>query len=283
LMYLSYGTGPHVSEVIFSIFSCLYHLQPSDAVRIVVYTDDPSPFEKLPVHIEQISTEQMRDWAGPKDYLHRRKIMALATALEKFATPVIMIDGDTYFRRSPEHLFTRVGVGKSLMNLREGELGYLVAQGYLRHHLPGLSFTLSDGDRYDLRAESPMHNAGVLGIHPSDAGLLKKTLELCDAIYLASSGLTSEQIAFTQVLLRHTQVASCRDVLFHYHEKFIRDPFRERLPRWLEESANLPLEERVAVMYHHRPKPPLSKKLKAAIKRPLKRLGFFRHDLQTST
>ena len=169
------------------------------------------------------------------------------------------------------------------MHVREGEIGYLAANGYMRQRLPGLAFTVNDGDRYDLKPETPMHNAGVIGIHPDDALLVGKVLELTDAIHAAAASWLSEQVAFSCVLNRHTHVSSCRDVIFHYHEYFIRDAFRLKLPGWMRETAALSVQERAKVLHARRPRPPLKKKLKALIKRPLKRLGFHRHDLNTST
>ncbi len=283
LLYLSYGAGPHVDEAIFSVLSATRQRRPTDPFDIVILTDDPAPYAGLPVVIEHVPAEHLTEWGGPLNFGHRRKIMALAHALRRFAVPVVMIDADTYFHCSPARLFGRVGKGRSLMHLREGELGYLVAHGYMKQRLPGLSFTLADGERYELTKESPMHNAGVVGIHPDDAGLVDKTRELADAIHAAAASWLSEQLAFSCVLNRHTQVSSCRDVIFHYHEWFIRNPFRERLPDWMRETATLPVGARADALHLRRPKSPLGKKLRAIIKRPLKRLGYHRHDLNTST
>ena len=101
LLYLSYGSGPHQQEVIFSALSA-HHCSPAnDDYRIWIYTDDAEMFKNLPVEIQFISTDQWNDWAGPKRFNHRRKILALKHALQHHEGPVVLLDGDTWPHKQP--------------------------------------------------------------------------------------------------------------------------------------------------------------------------------------
>ena len=284
LVFYSYGPGPHVAETVFAVLSAvrLDGVSPAD-YQVVVVTDAPDAFAGLPVAVEPVTPEQVRHWAGPANFNHRIKIGVIQHVLARRGGPVVMVDGDCYFLKSSARLFDRVGPGRSVMHVREGELGHLAALGYDRNRLAELSIDLgSAGGRYAFSLTTPMWNAGVLGIDPADAPRLDEVLALTDAVHAAVPTKVSEQLAFSVVLGRHNRVTPTRDVVFHYHQFFIRDPFRQRLPPLMRETADLPPAERAAALFPHRPVAPTGKRIKAAFKRALKPLGLFKHDLETS-
>ncbi len=284
LVFLSYGSGPQPDEIAFAVLSAVRFdgAEPA-AYRMVVVTDAPGRFAGLPVTLEAVSAEQMNAWRGPAGFGHRVKIEALRHATRDGAGKAIFVDSDVYFRRSPAELFDRIGPGRAIMHVMEGTVGHLHALGHYRHRLAALSLDLGPTmGRYDVGPDTHDWNAGVVGIDPADAPRLADVLALTDAIYAAVPSVVSEQLAFTLVLNRHTRLSPAIDVVFHYHQHFIRDAFRLGLPDLLRSTAHLPPAERAAAVYAHRPLPPLVKKLKAAFKRSLKPLGLFKHDLETS-
>jgi hypothetical protein len=282
LLYTSFGPGPHIEEILFSASSALLKCKNRDAFRLVIFTDDPRPFESLEADLVTIDQTHINEWLGSYNYLFRRKICAIAAALRKFDAPVVVVDGDTYFRKPPEELFNRISPGHALMHLHEGRIGHLVALGPQRAQLAALKVQTTDGNTYQFHPDSQLWNAGIIGLHPADVECTDRTLHLCDAISKATSNRISEQIAFTEILSKNTTLHPCQDVIFHYHERFMRDPFRASLPSLLEQTTKLPLAQRPQWLYTHRPKPPLRKKLVASIKRRLKPFGLFKSDLNTS-
>ena len=123
LIYLSYGQGPHIDELVYSVLSALHHLVGgSGGFRIVVYTDDSAAFGELPVHLELLSEKVLAEWAGPCDFNHRRKIFAIKNALEKFGDRLIYCDADTFFVKHPKKAFARVRPGHTLMHIGEYHL-----------------------------------------------------------------------------------------------------------------------------------------------------------------
>ena len=114
LVYLSYGAGPHEQEITFSVLSAYHWLGVGDLdMRIVVYTDRPETFSTLEVATVVLDASTLKEWAGPAGFGHRRKILALRDALQRFDGPSAILDGDTYFRRSPTKLFGRIGPGRA--------------------------------------------------------------------------------------------------------------------------------------------------------------------------
>jgi hypothetical protein len=206
--------------------------------------------------------------------------MALTTALKTYDGPALLIDGDTYFRCSPDHLFRRITPEQSVMHVMEGYVGHLRAVGHARHRLSTLSVNV--GVEYQFAKDTPMWNSGVVGVHPARAGVLEEAVALCDALHAAAPSWISEQLAFSSVLRRHTRVRESRDVIFHYHPRDIRTPFRQMLPILMSQYGALPPFEKASALYVHRPRPSSAKRWKARAKRVAKPLGFFKHDLETS-
>ena len=281
ILYPSFGPGPHVEEVIYSALSAVYKSDIHPTARGVIFTDNPKPFASVRAEVVTIDPLTVESWLGPRRFIYRPKICALAEALRRFNCPVVMLDGDTFLLRSPQLLFNRVGPGRAVMHLAEGEIGSLVALGHERHRLSTSRVPTDEGD-FQFRPDWVMWNSGVVGVHPADLQLVDAALKLSDAMHIATGHKNSEQMAFTEILSRNTTLHPCRDVVFHYYQTFIRTPFRARLHQLLTDAMNLPENQRLAWLYQHRPKPPLRKTLAASVKRPLKPFGFFKADLNTS-
>ncbi len=110
LLYLSYGSGPHEQEVICSLLSAYRWSAPGDTYRILVYTDHPESYRDLPLEIQFVSPMQWQEWSGPKQFNHRRKILALQHAMQTYGGPVVLLDGDTWLRARPSGCFSGLGL-----------------------------------------------------------------------------------------------------------------------------------------------------------------------------
>ena len=280
LVYVSYGSGPHVQEVRFSILSALRFRGgwPSDD-RLLIYTDTPADFQGLGATIHPLTPEQLAAWTGPGGYHYRRKIVVLSTALRTYDGPSVLVDGDTYFLKPPGTLFSRIKPGQSLMHLLEGRTGSLDVLKPMS--FVGKSFALN-GETFEAGGDLPMWNSGVVGVHPADVGAVDQTAELCDVLQRESPSRISEQLAFAMVLGRRTRIVGCRDVVYHYYAKELRRPLHAALPRLVEQHRHLPLSEQARALYRHRPATSPRVQLKQAIKRAARPFGFFAHDFDRS-
>jgi hypothetical protein len=275
LMYLSYGPGIHEQGLIFSLYSALrWGLPAEQGYEVVIYTDRPGMFEGLPVTLRPVSAAELSEWAGPEQFIYRRKILALADALRGSTGPTILIDADTYFIANPFKLFSRVRPGQTLMHICEGRVGALPQNLEFTKLVRQHRFTDRAGAVIPASPDSMQWNAGVVGMDVEDAPLLENVLHLSDAFCEQAKDRTAEQLAFSIVLATRTRIVKASDIVVHYWPPYIRRPFESRLQQMLEESAHLPLKERCEWLYSQRPQPTLSRRGKVLVKRAAKRVGL---------
>jgi hypothetical protein len=288
LLYVSYGTGSHEHEVIFSLLSALHWTdQETSDLRFLILTDQPDHFADVPAMVEFIKPEQWRAWSGPTTFNHRCKILALQHAVRKYQVPIALLDADTWFRKSPRELLNRVAPGKTVMHIREGtiaEYGMAETGKPIVEFVSGHRFVSRAGRDISIPLRAMMWNAGVIGLHPSDWSVLDEVLDLTDQFCARSNFDILEQLAFSYVLSQRTRLKESYDVVFHYWVPFLREPFRQKLPEIMRQCANLPLSDRVARCYAQRPRlpPTASHRGKVVIKRCLEGLGLLRGRLRYS-
>ena len=254
LIYLSYGRGPHVDQLIYSVLSTRQKLGlEQNDYRIIVYTDDPVAVAGLPVHIEVISAKILADWAGPFNFNHRRKIFAIKDALEKFGGRLVYCDADTYFLKHPRKLFARIRPGHTVMHVKEGHLNHVhgtdIAKFLRVHDLKHLS-----GACWKVTPDTPMFNAGVIGMHEADIPLLDEVAHLTDQIYPHVSIHTVEQFAFSACLQHHTRLRQSYRIVHHYWPPPGRAQFNEELRRVLHDPSITSNEEQLLRLSARRPR-----------------------------
>lgn len=255
LVYLSYGGQPtQVAETTYGVLSGRRAAGPG--TDVLLYTDSPSSYAGLPVDLRVITPQEMTEWAGPHGYAHRRKTAVVDDALTALGAPVVFVDSDTWFRRPATRLFERVGPGRTVLHLREGNLDQGRAPDReLAAALDGRTYAQLDGTPLTLARDVPMWNSGVVGIHPDDGHLVREALHLTDQVYAEHQELpTVEQLALGYFLESRTRVSPASDVVYHYWHPIVRAPFHERLPSLLEETAALPLEQRLEALHRARPR-----------------------------
>ena len=278
LVYLSYGPGLHEQENAYSVLSAYRWLGVGRPDwRIVVYTDRPDSFADFGVATVVLDARTMEEWAGPSGFGHRRKIMAVRDALQRFDGPTALLDGDTYFRRSPYRLFSRIGPGRSVMHLREGRVNSL--PGGQHAELASLlesgpALTDLAGNVISVSATTIMWNSGVIGVHPADRHVLDEAIHLTDELCSRSKLHTLEQFALGVSLGRHTSLRETGDIVFHYWEGSFRVPFRQRLTQILDRYASLPLSERARLSYADRPRSSIRRRCRALYNRLLQSAGL---------
>jgi len=253
LVYLTYGQGPHIDELVFSVLSALHMIGPdSTEYRIIVYTDDVRPFADLPVQMQLLSEKDLREWAGPFKMNDRRKFFIVRDALEKFGGRVLFCDADTYFLKDPGKLFFRVRPGHTLLHIKEGHLRYCHAAelaNFLEHH----DLRTATGQRWKLTPNELMFNSGVVGMDEADISLLDEVICLADQIYPHVRIRTVEQFALGACFRQFTSLHESYDIVYHYWPPPRRAVFQEQLRRVLHDSSIPSNEERYRQLLPHRP------------------------------
>src|SRR5262249_19483372 len=248
------GQGPHVDQLVYAVLSAL-HILGSDrnSYRIIVYTDHPAVLGDLPVNLEPLNAEVLTEWAGPFNFNHRRKIFAIKNALQKFGSRLVYCDADTYFLKHPRKMFARIRPGQTVMHIREGHLDYChggdIAAFLKEHDLRTIA-----GCRWNITPDTPMFNAGVVGLHEADISLLDEVAYLTDRIYPHVRIHSIEQFAFSACFHQCTKLRQSYDVVHHYWPPPSRGLFGVGLHRVLRDPSISSGEERFRRLLPHQPR-----------------------------
>lgn len=231
IIYLSYGNEREYNRTVFSIMSffswCNIDLA---GVRITIYTDKPSYFDtylaEFDVEYFFLTKELLATMLNGTGFIHRIKVAVIDLTFKKFPQQhVIFLDSDTFFLRNPFRLINDFSTNKSFMHLREYKLVEAVQRfgvfnqaeyplafnNYIEKH----EFLILDRiERFTLQDYS--WNSGVLGLNSSFSKYMNSVLRLTDEFYANSQWFISEQLAFSLVLQKTTEVRPCDDLIVHY-------------------------------------------------------------------
>ncbi len=240
LMYFCYGPQALFEQTIYSILS-LMHVSadaPRD-MRVVVYTDRPAAFAKLPVETVETDAALLDRWLAGSDYIHRRKTCALLDALQRFGGRVIFFDSDTFWRRPPHRLLARVGPDRACFHLCEG---YLRSTGTpfdraLAAQLAVGDYRLPSGAPVVVDRRTRMWNTGVVGIDAADIDHVSDALSLSDAIWAGAdpAGAYGRKIHHAEQFamgyaLRDARLSEADDCVYHYWRPEAKRAFGMILP-----------------------------------------------------
>lgn len=275
LIYLSYGDGPHVDELRFSVQSALASRQVAADFEITIFTDNPSRYDDISVRKETLSAEQLREWQGDHGYHYRRKIALVGHALETLGGKVVLIDTDTYYLTNPRRLFDRIGPGASILYRREVHLDRCEA-GHLADHLMTGRIRKLDGTFWAIDANTPMWNSGVIGLEKTSLPWVKEALHVTDQLCQSVSLRTIEQFALGAVLSQSTRLRETDELVFHYYEDAMRFPFQSRIQELKRMQPPPSAEGFYQILNPHRPRRSFSGNLRSRIGRLLRRAGYTR-------
>ena len=281
LVLLSYGgCDEQVAETKYAVLSAYRSVRPSDDIEIVLYTDNPSKFDDMPVRLRPIAQEELAAWAGPGDYHYRRKLEVLRDALDQTGHAVVFVDSDTWFRKPPARLFDRIGRDQSVLHVREGHLrgpqwGPQFSP-YCHEFVDCLQrrvWKTSSGSPLTISSDV-MWNSGVIGLDPLNGVLVDDALALVDQVGCSECELWNlEQFAIGYFLMRSTDVSAAYHVVFHYWPTDLREPFHPTLLRELDRTADLAAKERAEDLHRFRPRLHGVRQLKHIIKQAYRSTG----------
>ncbi len=276
LLYCMFTPGIFSAEITYSLHSAYRFLPPSRSdYRFLIYCVDPSYFAGLRADLIPYDPEQIKEWAGPHNFFWRIKIKTLMDALQRYNEPTILLDGDTYFRKSPDRLFERLRPGHSLLHIREGRVHELNDQVHRDLRALLLQQTVLDpATGASIPPTQAMWNAGTVGLHPSDLPVLQHAIDLTDRIVAEDHIFTAEQFSLSYCMETQTRLHAADDIVFHYWNMRYRRPFRAILDDLLRASRGLAEAERVKRFYRIRPRATRRKRVANRIIRTFDRIGI---------
>lgn len=234
LLYLVYGPEYFHHEVFFSVVSALSFLRHEpenlDKPEIRIITDRPDLYAGLPVCIDVLDEKTRTEWAGAFSFHWRMRYPCIRSMLQQYER-VVLVDGDTFFKKSPGSLFPRVMPGYFLCHKIEERLGDSV-QLFLQ--LQRVGFTHDQDAR--------LFNAGVLGVHRDDIAFLEAPLDLLDRFYPDLGKIyIFEQICVSVAAHGRLHLNTCADVLLHYWSR--KTIVRAKIQAWFHKNKDAPLSE----------------------------------------
>jgi hypothetical protein len=236
-LYLDYGgLAKYRRELRYSLISLRQELAQAPPARIAVYTDAPRLYANWPVEVVDIAAHTHL-WSGAGLYHHRIKPAAVLDALNRFDTPVCLLDSDSIVRpgfhaevtakMAPQEVWS---ITKTALVMNHFELRNPFAP------LKGFATLLPHLGRYRYDgANSWMFNSGLIGASPVHRPLLEDTLAFIDALIgRAHKFPTIEQFALSEVArISLTPIAEVRDTFLHYWQGRRRIYMANRIDRSL--------------------------------------------------
>ncbi len=208
-VYLIYGSHEDCFlEAAYSVGTLLRQVD-AGLSRVIIFTDQPEKIKGWPVVCESIAG-QLADMRGKTKFIHRAKLCVILRCLELYPGNVVFLDSDTFVRGNIQSLANKLSPGRAIMDAFEAKNPF--------PEFAAFQTTLSDRTSYHYTKDSWMCNSGVIGIHRQDAILIRRALELCDALLATGSGQhTIEQFSVSEILrISRVEILHSQGTIVHY-------------------------------------------------------------------
>ncbi len=223
-VYIDYGASPLIGrELRYSLATLLAEIPQA---RVVVYTDKPNAYARLPVMTRPLGDDLAR-WTRDGAYAHRIKPAALADALAARGGVCVLMDTDSYIRRGFAAALESAAANGPAMDRFEGRDPY--------PEIAGWSAALPGG-RYVYEPQTAiMFNSGLIAAKAGrDEAALAEALALIDALWDAGKRLFKiEQIAVSEAFRRQgLPIGEACPAFQHYFRRSLKRYMHWRLARW---------------------------------------------------
>jgi hypothetical protein len=265
IVYLSHGGPKYYDQTRFSALTLLDLLlkEQRNDIRIVVFTDRPqeTPAHDL-IHSIHVSSEKMKRFRGPLDYVHRIKLEVLRRAEGEIGLPFIYVDCDTRWLKIPDAQLTyladsgrRTGDARPPCYMYEND--GTISPDFFPQYFRLLQKKRNRLIEWGVQAAPPwpMWNSGTVGVPSGAAGFFDKALEINDELLLEVRCRNwIEQLALALVAAGSFDVKPFDDCLAHYwgfsyelpvllHRFFAGLPSGLSTEKMAEQCALFPLNE----------------------------------------
>jgi hypothetical protein len=222
IIYQAHGHLDFYNEALYSIIS-FYKFHPNTDIKIAIYTDNIPFFENyLPKEVIYIpiNAEQIKEWKGQINFIHRVKINIIQDFTAKFSGNYLYLDTDTYFTACIDAVFKNIASNALYLEKYEGDL----FESKSRTMKPIAAFfknnsafkTAKDSNPISVLPPFSMWNAGAIGFNSNYIHLLDKVMVLTDALYPKLELHIIEQFSFCYYFQKSSPPLVTVDCIEHY-------------------------------------------------------------------
>lgn len=221
----AYGQEGILQECLFALLSFTKMHTPAEQEQVSfhIYTDKPDWFRQftdcpLDLHFHEITPALLTQWRGAINFVHRVKIEVLRDFVQKNTGPVLYLDTDIYFTASILPILQRIENGDLFMHVAEGKLsGGANPMMEKLHRFFGRQnkFTI-EGKEEQIHLDTVMWNAGVLGFHTRQAGVLDQVLAFTDTVHKLFPKHIIEQFSFSYFFAQQGTIHNSANRIVHY-------------------------------------------------------------------
>lgn len=217
LVYQSYGNEQGHIQTLYSVLTALAFA--SENTEIHIYTDNIPAFSLIEneVMFHKLDTNIIQEWRGVHDFTHRLKIMMLLDLHSQFSqSPVLYLDGDTFFTQNYTDIIHTINDKSVLMHIREYPVN-THGTGQMKRFRKNMKHLTFQNEPIDLNVY--MWNAGVIGFMPAHIPVLHKVIEFVDEIYPKYPKHIIEQFAVSYFFQKEYKVQPSDAYITHYWDK----------------------------------------------------------------
>jgi len=271
LVLLSYGGEIEYRRAMFCIYSLLAWNIDLSKIRIIIYTDSKLFFEQ---HINNLLIEYLiltpelnQQLRKNTNFNHLVKVGVIDMTFLKYpGDDLCFIDTDTFFIKDPSNILDRFENGKSFLHKKEYQLSDSVKQfsSFNQGHFPIAFMNFIEGREFNIDGKNEIFdgtyyswNTGVIALSKDFAKLMNNVTDLTIQFYENSKWFVSEQLAFSLILEKVTEIRSAENIVFHYWGK--------RQKAFMDKYLNDLFKQNFKYNLHNKDFKKISKKLKIEI------------------
>lgn len=231
LVLLAYGRDTEYFRAIFCILSFVaWSKDYRETTRIIVYTDKPESFSPylnvIDVVYHLLTPKILDEMLDNTNFFHRRKVAVIDLTFKEFPlNDLLFIDSDTFFIADPKSILTGFEQGKSFMHKREYNFkeGLKLFTSFNQAEYPEAFLRFISGREFKIGGITEVFtdsdyswNSGVLGLNKEFSKFMPDVFSLTDQFYANSKWFICEQLAFSLVLQKRTEIRSTDTIVLHY-------------------------------------------------------------------
>ncbi len=227
LLYIVYGDQQiYYDGAIFSFLSFKYWSKNDNQIEIFILTENPEKFNGYPVNIIPLTKQLKSEWSLNGKYHFRIKNRGLAHAIDKIglkdSDKLLFCDTDTYFNKSPLHVFDLIRNNQALLYLNEGLISKKKRFSVYAENLVDANFVI-DGLPYSLSKDSAMWGSLLIGVTIK----MRKSIDLADQIMLKLLDIvpahTIEQFSLAEALKKEFKIVEGKNFIKTYTTKRMKE------------------------------------------------------------